>query len=904
MVAICVSTVRRLVNPAPSGPSLCADACGACDNHVTSMQRRTGRAQRGSIYSNPGVSTHRQQDQQAQQRDVGQPLHDTQNPRKRPHSQLSASTNLLDDEFDDIGSAALSNYEMSQHQGAEPHTHTPFQQSSANPPPPAALHYNPYTSTASSSVSGHTSTSSGSEQLPASVCDPTYLTPSVGLSITQAQSAHQQQIAQLENERYRYLGEAKTWRDRFSHEEKIRRDKEQELHSLQESRKLELAAMEKEYTRKLEQLSTQLEFAQKELTDEREKRKASDEKLKHLGGSPSFEQVIRVPPQVVRAKRPKQQYSPASGLLPAFPSTASFMESPSFLVASTPLQFKRPQEMHPAPFDADGRSSMQPSTEARDVTPKPSPLLGALMTHKSVQTPSQSSSMLCVSSSAAVLGRSSFIVPQSEGDVFMVDTVQSNGRFSGAELLQRLVQWNAQETKAGVDSAVSHQDKVIFQPEEDALSPSTDEEEEETEDAERSDSHDAPPMQPDGFFSLMTCLNPFFIAGTSKPIDALLSPRHSTASTSKKGRRALKDNTSLVKAAILQSIGRKRRLVATEDSESSSSDDSSSMKANPSGNMSPFLLDSASQSQLQECVSRLLASAGVPHTTTASVEPCTPLHFGGQHSVHSPVQQHGGEDQGLSLLYFLQSRIIAYCRECTSESSQQGDIGDSLSPTTTDSLAGSDKGTNTSSVSFDGSSVDFYGPLLQLLKTLLLLVQYSPSVREKICESPPCLVYDSILASRPGSRSSGHADSHSESSSCGSKGSSVELMSQKSSLDLSDQLSGRMDSSNEQRQPTSKLGLVASDLRSTSLGGILAPCPSLSKVYTAVSSISATASSSNQPSFSLSERDLAVDVMCHSSLTAQFFPLLLRLAETPWVRGLKGGCGCVGVRMRGFGQRR
>ena len=484
----------------------------------------------------------------------------------------------------------------------------------------------------------------------------------------------------------------------------------------------------------------------------------------------------------------------------------------------------------------------------------------------------------------------------------MVDTVQSNSRFSGAELLQRLVQWNGQETKAGKESGVSHQDKVIFQPEEDILSPSTDEEEEETEDAERSDSHDSPPMQPDGFFSLMTCLNPFFIAGTSKPIDVLLSPQHSTASTSKKRRKALKDNTSLVKAAILQSIGRKRRLVAAEDSESSSSDDSSPKKANPLGNMSPFLLDSASQSQLQECVSRLLASAGVPHTTTASVEPCTPLHFAGQHNLHSPVQHHGGEDQGLSLLYFLQSRIIAYCRECTSESSQQGDNGDSLSPTTTDSLAGSDKVTNTSSVSFDGSSVDFYGPLLQLLKTLLLLVQYSPSVREKICESPPCLVYDSILPSRPGSRSSGHADSQSESLSSGSKGSSIELLSQKSSLDLSDQLSGRSDTSSE--QPASKLGLIERDLRSSPLGIVWTPCPSLSKVYTSVGSISATTSSSNQPSFSLSEQDLSVDVMRHSSLTAQFFPLLLHLAEPPWVRGLRGRGGCEGVRMRGCGQRR
>lgn len=898
---MCVCTVRRLVNPAPSGLSVCADACGACDYHVTSMQRRAGEKQRGSIYSNPGVSPHRQRDQRAERRGViSQPSHDTQNPRKRPHSQLSTSTNLLDDEFDDIGSAALSDYEMSQHQGTETHTRTPFQQSSANLPPPAALHYNPYTSTASSSASGHTSTYSGSEQLPASVCDPTYSTSSVRLSITQAQSNHQQQITQLENERYRYLGEAKTWRDRFSHEEKMRRDKEQELHSLQETRKLELVAMEKEYSQKLEQLSTQLEFAQKELTDEREKRKAADEKLKHLGGSPSFEPVMQVPPQVVRAKRPKQQYSPASGLLPAFPSTASFMESPKFLVSSTPLQCKRPQEMHPALFNAD---SMQPRTEAQDVTPNPSPHLGALVSHKSVQTPSQSSSLLSVSNSAAMLktlGRSSFIAPQSEGDVFLVDVVQSNSRFSGSQLLQRLVQWNGQDTKAGMDSGVSHQDKVIFQPEEDTLSPSTDEEEE-TDDAERSDSHDAPPMQPDGFFSLMTCLNPFFIAGTSKPIDALLSPQHSTASISKKRRRAIKENTSLVKAAILQSIGRKRRLVTTEDSESSSSDDSSQMKAKPSGNMSPFLLDSASQSQLQECVSQLLASAGVPHTTTTSVEPCTPLHFAGQHNLHSPVQQHGGEDQGLSLLYFLQSRIIAYCQECTSESSRQGDNEDSLSPTTTDSLAGSDKGTNTISVSFDGGSVDFYGPLLQLLKTLLLLVQYSPSVREKICESPPCLVYDCTLPSRPGSRSSRHADSQSESLSSGSKGSSIELLSQKSSLDLSDQLSGRMDTNCE--QPASKLGLVERDLRSPPLGSVWTPCPSLNKVYTAISSISATASSSNQPSFSLSEQDTSVDVMRHASLTARFFPLLLHLAEPPWVRRLRSGCGCEGVRMRGCGQR-
>ena len=807
-----IPTVRRLVVPAQSGLLAgVADSRAACDHHVTSMQRRPGHGgkQRGSIYSNPGVSTHRQRDQQAEQRGISQPSHDYQNPRKRPHSPLSVTPTPLDDEFDEIGSAALSDYEMSHHQdadqptaqqhGHEPHPPNPVHRSLDILLPPAFAHCNPYTSTSS----GSTSASSANEQLPTSVHDPTHSTPSVVASVTQMQSGfhdNQQRITQLENERYRYLGEVKTLRDRASQDEKVRRDMEQEIHSLKEARKLERASIEKEWRRKLEQLSTKLEFTQKELTDERDRRKASEDKLSHLSGGSAAEPVMRVPMQVVKVKRPQQQYSPPSGPLVAFPSTASFMESPR-LVASTPLQRKRPREMHPPLPSVDSRSGVQLTTEAQYVSPNPSPLLDARVADKSVQTPSQSSSgLLSISSNSSVqvtLGRS-FIPPHSEGDAFLVDNVQSDGRFSGPELLQRLVQWDRQENKATMDGSTGRQSKVVLLPEEDMLSPST---EEEVEDVEKGDTHGVPPTQPDGFFSLLTCLNPFFIAGTSKPIDALMSPRHSSSSSSKKGKAAVKENTSLVKAAILQSIGRKRRLVASEDSESSSSDDSGPAKASPLGNMSPFLLDSASQCQLQECVARLLASAGVPHTASASAGLCAPLQFAGHHDAHSVAQQHSEEDQGLSLLYFLQSRIVAYCQECTGESSHQGDSGDSpltTSPESTlDSLENSDKGPNTSSLSSEGGVVDFYAPLLQLLKILLVLVQYSPNVREKICERPPHLVYDSQTPSRPGSRSSGHTESLSESSS-GSKDGSIDLLSQKSSSDLSDQSSVRMDTSGEQ----------------------------------------------------------------------------------------------------------
>lgn len=902
--------MRRLVDPDHSGlpASVCCPVV-----HATSMQRGAGRKQRGSIYSKPGVSTRRQQGQQAEQHGVGQPLHDIPNPRKRPHSPVSVTTTPLDDEFDEIGSAALSDYEMSQHQdagmpapqqqGHESHPPTLFHPSSANLPPPAALHYNLYTTTTTSSAS--MSTSSGSGQVTASVrdstpsiCDPAPSASSTGASITQIKSGSrddQQSVIQLENERYRYLGEVKTLRDQISHMEKFYRDREQEQYSRQETQKSEQASKEKEYRCKLEQLTTQLEFFHKELTDEREKRKAeeekrkaAEEKLSHLSGGSSAEPVKRVPPQVVKVKRPKQQFSPPSGSLSAFPSTASFMESPR-LVSSTPLQCKRPREINPVLSDVDSKSGMQLTTEAHNVTPNPSPLLAARVAHKSVQTPSQSTSLLSVSSSSAVqvtLGHS-FVVPHSEGDAFLVDTVQSDGRSSGAELLQRLVQWDGQENKAAMDGSTDHQDKVVFLPEEDALSPSM-EEEEEVEEMEKGDTHGVPPVQPEGFFSLLTCPNPFFIASTSKPIDALMSPRQSASSTSVKRKAVLKENTSLVKVAILQSIGRKRRLAASEDSESSSSDDSGPVKASLSGNMSPFLLNSASHCQLQECVMQLLASAGVPHTASASVELCTPLQFAGQHNQCSPVPQHSEEDQGLPLLYFLQSRIIAYCQECSVDNSQQGENGDSplTSPeSSVDSLAGSGKGSNGSALSSEGGGVDFSAPLLQLLKTLLLLVQHSPRARERICERPPHLVYDSI-PSRPGSRSSMHSQSESSS---GSKDGSIELLSQKSSSDLSDQSSSRMESSGS--QTASQLGLAEGDIR-TPPDRVWMPHPSMSKVYVDFSSFSTTASTAHQPSFSSSEHDLSIDVMHHISLTAQFFPLLLHLAGPPWVRGDGESEGC------------
>ena len=592
---------------------------------------------------------------------------------------------------------------------------------------------------------------------------------------------------------FRLMGEVKTLRDRISQEERGRKEAEQKL----ESHRLELAAKEEEWRKKFEKQSTQLMFYHKELADEREKYKSLGERSSLTGGVSPAEQVMHVPSQVAKMKRPRQPYSPANTSPSAFPSTATFMESPR-LVASTPLQHKQTRKMHPSPLYVDSKRAV--TTEAQSVTPNPSPLLAARAVDKSVQTPSQSSSsLLSLSANSSVqvsLGRT-FIVPHSEGDALMMDDIQSDGRLSDLELLQRLVQSDRQESKVAMDSSVGSHNKLSLLSEDEVLSPCTEDEE----DSEEGDTLNTPPARPDGFFSLMTCFNPFFIASTSKPIDTIVSLQHSTSSSSKKGKATVKENSSLVKAAILQSIGQKRRLAASEDSEGSSSDDSGPSKSSPSGgNMSPLLLDSASQHQLQECVARLLASAGVPHSTP--LELCTPLQFAKHHSARSTAQLRGEEDQGLSLLYFLQERIIAYYRECSSDSSLQGDNGDSpfTSPeSTADSLAGSDRGIGSASLSFEGVVVDFCAPLLQLLKILLALVRYSPRVRQKMCERPPRLVYDSLIPSRPGSRS-GQTDSQSDLCSSESQDGSMELLGQKSSPDLSDQSSGKIDSSGSQGQ--------------------------------------------------------------------------------------------------------
>ena len=632
-----------------------------------------------------------------------------------PHTQ-----NVGDDEFDAFGSVALQHYELTQHEsphdghvGHQESEHH-FLQHGSEPVAFVMPAVSSFSTTGSSSSvpSRADEVVASTEPPPAQDIDQDQQKSSVVLDLEVQVRELQKRI---EDMTYRHTGEVKNLRDRHIEDQKEWRKKEKEHNSLKASLDKEIASKNAELEKIKHKHRDNSFYQEKELYEEREKRLAVERKYERLQLLQQEEQVVQPTHLTTRTKRP----APHSSNQTDFPTTKTFLGSTEMMATSTPLQYSKSKEKkHSALKDNLLQGS---SSRSENVTPVVTPTAGLTYGVTPNQSTTSSTNMSAGTPSQFSASFRSIVLPEEKEYPLLVEDVKTEAFISGPEVFQRLL-----KTPGSVEA--------WEQQHEDEFSPSTSLESIDKSPLEGRQSLNTSQLSnsvhSEGILSLFTCPNPMFVAATTERRTPFLRRSFRTDKSSGGGRASI---TPLHRVAI--TADRKRRFESdstspfSTDTTVSTSSDLSLRFVSRVAKINPLLLEDGSQQQLQQCIMQLLAPARTPLTKDTSVDYKWMSSTPGSCIPVSTVMV--DDDRGLSLFSFLQEQIIAYCNEYGRTSSPDSNIS-SITETSSESLSSSKEDSSINSSFSKKSYVDTSLTLLQFLKVLLSLVEYSPLVRERM----------------------------------------------------------------------------------------------------------------------------------------------------------------------------